>query len=120
MKPPRASELQCEAALLDAAKRGGWRRHGERTVKTSKGDHMTPIKGEPGWPDLFLVHPKSGEMLIVELKRAPNDLDPEQVLWIEAFASANIEVQVWWVPEQLAEKIVYLMSTPAQRRRIRG
>ena len=119
MKPHRASELECEATLLDAALRGGWRRHGERTVQMKGGSHQTPVKGEKGWPDLFLIHPKSGELLIVELKRTPNKLEPEQELWIEAFAMAHLSVEVWWVPEQLDEKIAYLMASPSQRLKAR-
>jgi Holliday junction resolvase len=107
MKAPRATELQCEATIIDAAMRAGWRVHGERTVQTSKGSHLTAIKGHRGWPDLVLV--RGNQCLVVELKRKPNKVEPDQQAWLDVFKSIEgVTPLVVWVPEQQDEFIRYL------------
>lgn len=117
MKPHRASELECEATLIDAAIRGGWMVHGVRTSLTAKGAHLSAIKGQKGFPDLVLAHPATGELLVVELKRAPNKVEPEQEVWHRAFEACNITVHVWWVPEELDERVAYLSNQRLKARR---
>jgi hypothetical protein len=95
----RAHEVDCEATILEAAQIGGWRRHGERPAQSKKG-WRTPIKGEAGWPDLILV--KTGNMLAVELKRHPNEVEPEQLAWLRALDRVpGVLGLVVWVPEDM-------------------
>lgn len=94
----RATELECEATIIDAAKLFGWRVHGERPA-VSRG-WSTPIKGDPGWPDLVLARP--GRLLIVELKRKPNRVEPAQQVWLDLLSTIpGVQTQVVWVPEEL-------------------
>lgn len=93
----RAVELECERTILDAAAISGWRRHGERVAMSRKG-WRTPVKGEVGWPDLVLARP--GVLIVAELKRKPNEPDPEQLEWLRLLDTVP---GCWgllvWVPE---------------------
>lgn len=95
----RAHELACEQTILEAAKLAGWRRHGERPAMSKKG-YRTPIKGEPGWPDLILV--KNGWMIAAELKRHPNAPDAEQIEWLRVLSHVpGVLALLVWVPEDM-------------------
>ena len=93
-----ATELQCEATIIAAAKLAGWRVHGERTVQTSKGVHLTAIKGDRGFPDLVLV--KGPTLLFVELKRdKTGKIGPGQQEWVDALdAVPGVRAMFVWVP----------------------
>jgi hypothetical protein len=95
----RAKELECEQTILSAAKIAGWRRHGERPAQSRK-KWSTPIKGDPGWPDLVLV--RGPVMLCVELKRHPNTVDPEQLEWLRVLGKVpGVWALLVWVPEDM-------------------
>lgn len=98
MKAPIATELQCEATIIAAAQRAGWRVHGERTVKTSKGDHLTPIKGDKGYPDLTLV--RGTQLIFVELKRdGTGRVGEGQQEWVDALDDVpGVRAFFVWVP----------------------
>ena len=89
----RATELQYEQTIIDAAKATGWKVHGERAA-FSRGKMSTPIKGHPGWPDLVLVHPTRHQLLIAELKRKPNKPTKDQLDWLNAWADFFVAVDV--------------------------
>lgn len=97
---PRPSELTCEATIIAAAMLAGWLVHGSRTVRVGKGDRAfaTPIKGQPGFPDLVLI--RDGVLLVVELKRRPNVVEPEQQRWLDAFRECGVDADVVYVPEE--------------------
>ena len=78
MTAVRAPELECEATIIATAKMFGWRVHGERAAMSRRG-YRTPIKVHPGWPDLVLARP--GRLLIVELKRKPNEGRSGSICW---------------------------------------
>lgn len=108
---PRASELECEATILQAARAAGWRCHSERPAMNAKGNWSTPIKGDAGFPDLVLVHQRRRLVVLAELKRWPNDIEPEQIKWREAFLqAAGMTVHLWWVPEQLDAILAFLTA----------
>lgn len=98
MSAPRATESQCQATIVATAKMFGWRVHAERAANSGRG-WRTPIQGHAGFPDLVLV--RDGRALVVELKRRPNKVEPEQQEWLDALAAAGLEARVVWVPEQL-------------------
>jgi hypothetical protein len=66
----------------------------------ARGHHMTPIQGDPGYPDLTLVHPVAG-LIHAELKRHPNRLEPAQAMWGKALLTGGARWQLVWVPEEL-------------------
>jgi hypothetical protein len=95
----RATEAECQRAIVEAATLAGWRCHAERTSRTQSGGWATAIQGHPGFPDLVLVRPP--RLLFVELKRKPNKVEPEQWLWINHLneIDQNVEACIVWVPE---------------------
>lgn len=106
----RPTELQCQATLVAAAKRGGWRVHAERTSRTHSGGYATAIQGHAGWPDLVLAHPTRGA-LVVELKRKPGRVTPEQRQWLDTLNAAGITATVWWVPDELDARCQWLAAS---------
>lgn len=93
----RATEAQCQATIVEAAKMLGWRVHAERAAGGGRHGWRTPIQGHAGFPDLVLV--RGAELLVVELKRKPNRLEPAQVGWLDALRVAGVQTAVVWVPE---------------------
>lgn len=100
----RATEAECQATLVAAAKRGGWLVHAQRPAMRQSGKWSTAIQGDAGFPDLVCCHPVRG-LLFAELKRKPNKVEPAQQKWLDALSKphgANIPVVVvMWVPEEL-------------------
>ena len=108
-KPHRPTELQCQTTIVDAAKRGGWLVHAERTSRTQSGRWATAIQGHAGFPDLVLLHRDRG-LLFCELKRKPNRIEPAQQAWIGTLQVMDVPVRVVWVPEQMREFCTWLVS----------
>ena len=106
----RPSEAQCEDTIVAAAILHGWHVHAERAAQRQSGKWATPIKGHAGWPDLVLVHPYHRVMIVAELKRKPNRVEPAQKAWHAALATVGIDVQVWWVPEQMPTILALLAN----------
>lgn len=88
------TEAQLQDAIRDLAKLRGWLFFHPYDSRRST----------PGWPDLFLVHPRTGQIVVAELKSASGRLSPAQQQWIAAFAAAGITVHVWR-PEHLRDEI---------------
>lgn len=69
-------------------------------------------RSTPGWPDVFLLHPRTGDVVVAELKSAVGKLTPAQWEWIAAFATAGITVHVWR-PEHLTGGQIARALTPS-------
>lgn len=104
----RATEAECQTAIIQAAKLGGWLVHAERPAMRQSGRWSTPIQGHSGFPDLVLV--KGSWVLVVELKRKPNKIEDSQRRWLDAFAQTSVIPLVVWVPEQQREFCEALMG----------
>lgn len=111
----RPTELQCQDTIVQTAMANGWLVHGARAARTADG-WRTPVQGHPGFPDLVLVLPDLSGIAFVELKRKPNQVEPDQQRWIDAFtavasrAPGVVGVSVWWVPEQMDDINRYLIE----------
>lgn len=58
--------------------------------------HMTPVAADgKGWPDLFAVHPATGDKFAAELKTEAGQLRPEQAEWLAWLENATIDCYVW-------------------------
>ncbi len=118
----KPTEAQCQAAIIQAAKLGGWLVHAERPALTQSGKWSTPIQGHKGFPDLVLISPDHLTIIFAELKRKPNKVTAEQVKWLDAFSdwahhwgtevfegevhgqpfrTGGLDVRVVWVPDEL-------------------
>jgi hypothetical protein len=78
-------ESAVQAAVRDAAARGGWAYDHARTsmVKTRHG--LVGDSHQRGRPDTTLARP--GELVIVECKRELGKVSPEQMAWLNLYAS---------------------------------
>lgn len=111
-KGDRALELDCQRTIVEAARLLGYRVLAIRSAQNRRGKWQSPIQGDPGYPDLTLVHARAG-IVFVELKRAPGGrLRPEQVHWRDALLDAGAQYLTVWVPEQMQE-LVQLLSDAA-------
>lgn len=80
------TEAELQACVIDAAKRGGWLYM-----------HITDSRKSAavGFPDLVLVHPVTGRLLLIELKSQTGKLRPEQEKWLAALYRGGHEAGVW-------------------------
>lgn len=112
---PRPTELACQATIVAAARMAGWLVHAERASLTQTGRWATAIQGDRGWPDIVLA--RAGVLLMVELKRAPNRVEPEQVKWHTALRLVpGVITGVLWVPDQ-QEQFIAAITAPAWQTR---
>src|SRR3954470_13142677 len=52
-------------------------------------------RSTPGYPDLTLVHPRSGALIFAELKTTTGKLTAAKRVWRDALAARNRRVFVW-------------------------
>jgi hypothetical protein len=79
------TEAQLQQAVIDVARFYGWLHYHTHDSRRSVA----------GWPDLFLVHPRTGEIVVAELKATSGRVSHAQQEWIDAFAAAGVVVNVW-------------------------
>lgn len=114
VKMPRASEAACQAAVINAARIGGWRAYAVRSSQTQSGRWSTAVQGDRGFPDIVLC--RDHELLIIELKRKPNKVEQEQHLWHDALRRAGVRCGTVYVPERLDALVDFLLARPGDRR----
>ena len=80
--------------IIGLAQDLGWLVHHDRPARTDKG-YRTAIQGDAGFPDLLMVHPVSGTVICVELKREGKQPTEHQETWLAAFAKSPIRSGIW-------------------------
>jgi len=108
----RPSEADCQRTIVEAARLAQWLVHAERPALRQSGKWSTPVQGDPGFPDLVLVHERRRMLLFVELKRKPNRLTSGQTRWLMALQAAGVWAQALYVPEQMTE-LLTLLTAPS-------
>jgi hypothetical protein len=98
------TEAQLQDAIRDLAKIRGWLFFHPYDSRRST----------PGWPDLFLVHPRTGEIVVAELKSTSGRVSHAQQEWIDAFATAGITVHVWRPSHLQSGQIVRALTPPGR------
>jgi len=87
-------ERDFQQAVIDLARRTGWRVHHTRPALTQRGRWLTPIQGDAGFPDLVLV--RAGRVIFAELKRNGARPTPAQRGWLDALGQcAGVECYLW-------------------------
>lgn len=79
--------------IVDRAKRRGWVvAHAGKGIAafTAAGDPVFVTPMRKGWPDLFLLHPVWCLSLVIECKKEDNDLEPEQLEYLQMFNACGI------------------------------
>lgn len=84
---------------MQAAILHGWMVHAERPAMGQRGEWRTHVQGHAGLPDLILV--RANRLMFVELKRKPNKLEAEQIVWADRLIEAGAEYRLLWVPEMM-------------------
>jgi hypothetical protein len=80
--PLPLSEADFQQRVMDAARRAGWRVAHFRAAKTQRGNWITPMTGDKGFPDLALA--KDGRVILAELKSDKGKPSKEQLAWLAA------------------------------------
>lgn len=68
-------------------------------------------RSNPGWPDVVLVHPRTGKFLVRELKRMKGRTSQKQRAWLEALERAGIDVGIWRPIDLLTGEIERTLRT---------
>lgn len=89
------SETQFQVAVVELAILSGWRVMHIHDSRRGLG---------AGYPDLTLLHRRTGRLLFAELKTATGRVSPEQQGWINDLRRGGHEVHVWR-PADLADVI---------------
>ena len=91
--PSPTSEAAFQSQVVELARLHGWLVQHTRPAKV--GDRwLTPIMGQPGFPDLVLAHHRRG-VLMVELKTEKGRLSPAQRLWRDTLIDAGAQWHLW-------------------------
>ena len=79
--------------IADLARQCGWKVKHDRPGMTVRGHRTAVTYDGQGWPDLFMVHPSSGDCLARELKTwaRRNDLGPGQADWLNWLSLAGVD-----------------------------
>jgi len=87
-------ERDFQQAVIDLARRTGWRVHHTRPALTQRGRWLTPVQGDVGFPDLVLCRPP--RLILAELKRVGGRLTAAQRGWLDALGQcAGVECYLW-------------------------
>lgn len=98
------TEAQLLQAVRDLARLRGW-----KTYHTHRSD-----RSEPGFPDLVCVHPRTGQLLVAELKTERGLPTTEQTAWLGALRLAGLDVFLWR-PSDLRSGSILAALTPSVR-----
>jgi hypothetical protein len=82
----RPSEAEFQKAVVDLAQLRGW-------LVMHIADSRRGLG--PGYPDLTLLHPRTGQLLFVELKSANGRVSPDQQRWLDALRRGGHRAEVW-------------------------
>lgn len=102
------TEAQFLRTVIGVAHVFGWRVNHVDAGRGRSGKWCTAVIGDPGFPDVFLVHrTEKRRALALELKKVGGRATKEQLEWIEDMRRAGIVAGVvcptdWpWIEEQL-------------------
>lgn len=93
--PLAISEASFQSQVIQLARLYGWRVVHFRPAQVRSGKWVTPMIGDPGFPDLVLARPNPGDLIIAELKRPGGRISDGQRVWLDALARAGAEAYLW-------------------------
>jgi hypothetical protein len=98
------SEAELQKAVIELARRLGWRTAHFRTSRTQSGGWATAVQGDgKGFPDLVLA--RNGYVLFVELKADKGRLSMDQLAWLSALTPERMLV---WRPKDWRDGTIEL------------
>lgn len=69
-----------------------------------------------GFPDIYLLHPVTGAVLVRELKMVGKKPTVEQQRWLDGFTRAGVDAGVWTPADLFSGEIDRVMTEGARRR----
>lgn len=100
------TESELQTAILQLAKLRGWLHFHDYDSR----------RNPAGFPDLVLLHPRTGDLLFAELKTATGRVSQRQQRWIDALALGGHTAHVWR-PSHLRNGQIARALTPGDVRR---
>ena len=83
------SERELTDSIVAEAQLRGWLCHHCRPSQNARGRWQTAITGDPGMPDLLLVHLIQKRVVVIECKSERGKVSAEQWAWLDAFELAG-------------------------------
>lgn len=100
---PRGTEAEFQDAVVEVAHAFGWLCVHFRPLRRKSGKYETPCQYDAaGWPDLFLVRPSTGDIVVAELKMPGKDKSAEQEQWLNWLTDCGI-ASFTWTPDDIDE-----------------
>jgi hypothetical protein len=90
-------ENTLQSRIVDRAKRRGWKvAHAGRGIAafTAAGEPIFVTPMAKGWPDLFMLHERTGRALVIEVKKELGVFEDGQLEWLQAFNACGIPAVV--------------------------
>jgi hypothetical protein len=98
------TEADLQDAIVALARLRGWLVAHFRPARTERG-WRTPVAADgAGFPDLVLVHPEWGRLIVAECKSDRGRVTTDQMRWLAAFSAAGVETHIWR-PEDLTDPV---------------
>ena len=88
------NETDLKSIVINLAKRAGWLIHHDLPAMNRRGKWATHVEGNVGFPDLLLLSPHHGQVMVIELKAEKGKTTISQDTWLDAFSLAGIENHV--------------------------
>jgi hypothetical protein len=102
------TEAELQEAVIELAQWLGYKTIHIRAAQKQNGSWYVPYEGDTGFPDLFMVHKRTGYMILAELKNEKADPTPAQLEWIGA---ADERGYIWrpshWLKGDIEETLQY-------------
>lgn len=109
------TETEWQQQIFDLLRLNGWKVAHFRAAMVGK-RMMTPVQADgKGWPDLFCVHPPTGDCIAVELKMEYSSPTPEQAQWLTWLELCGIESVVW--KPSMVDAVIVRLRKPRDRSR---
>jgi hypothetical protein len=98
------TEADLQDVIVTLARLRGWLVAHFRPARTERG-WRTPVAADgAGFPDLVLVHPERGRLVVAECKSDRGRVTADQMRWLAAFSAAGVETHIWR-PEDLTDPV---------------
>lgn len=88
------NETDLKSIVINLAKRASWMIHHDLPAMNRRGKWATHVEGNVGFPDLLLLSPHYGQVMVIELKAEKGKTTTSQDTWLDAFAIAGVENHV--------------------------
>ncbi len=93
------SERELQDAVIDLARLLGYRVAHFRPAQTSRGNWITAMSGDTGYPDLTIAG--RGRVIFAELKSKSGRISAQQLAWHDALVDAGQEFHCWFPSDWL-------------------